>query len=233
MAEATPAIEQPVEQQTLRRKMLGVKVRHARMRAGLGVTEVATALGVPVEFITELELGRRDVSLPQLEVMAYLFDTPVIYFWSDDPIEEVDWDFPTLEAMALRRRIIGALLRHARLEAGRSYDDLANLLGVSTEQIVDYEYGRREIPLYQLESLAKNLNQSLAYFMDEGIAPQKSGGREATLDELAQFSKLPADVRSFLLNPANLLYMNIAIRLSDLSAETLRGLAEGLLEVTY
>jgi hypothetical protein len=44
---------------------------------------------------------------------------------------------------------------------------------------------------------------------------------------------LPKHVREFLLNPANLLYINIAMRLSGLSAETLRNLAQGLLEVTY
>ena len=69
--------------------------------------------------------------------------------------------------------------------------------------------------------------------MDEGLSPQESGGGAATLDEIAQFSQLPKDVREFLLNPANLLYINIAMRLSGVSAQALRRLAEGLLEVTY
>ncbi len=53
------------------------------------------------------------------------------------------------------------------------------------------------------------------------------------LEEIARFYELPQEVREFLANPANLLYINIAMRMSDLSAETLRSLAEGLLEVTY
>lgn len=217
----------------LRRKILGVKIRHARIRSGLSLKEVGEALGVSAGLISDIEFGRRDVSLPQLEVMAYLFNIPVIYFWSDEPIEEADRDFPALEAMALRQRIIGVLLRQARVEAGRSQEDLAKALRVPSSRISSYEFGKTEIPLQELEALADYLNVSLSYFMDQGLLPQETGGGAATLDEIAQFSQLPKEVREFLLNPANLLYINISMRLSDLSAETLRGLAEGLLEVTY
>ena len=222
-----------VEKNTLHQKMLGVKVRHARTRAGLGIKEVADALGVSTDFISNLELGQCDVSLPQLEVLAYLFNIPVIYFWSEEPIEKIDWNFPTIEAMALRRRVIGVLLRQARIEAGRTEEDLAKLLDIPVSQIASYEYGQLEMPIDQLEKLAGYLNVSMDYFIDEGISPKRSGGQAVTLDEIAQFSQLPPDVREFLLNPANLLYLNIAMRLNGLSAETLRGLAEGLLEITY
>lgn len=217
----------------LRKKILGVKIRHARIRSGLNLKEVGQALGVSGGLVSDIEFGRRDVTLPQLEVMALLFNIPIVYFWSEDPLEEANRNFPTLEAMALRQRIIGVLLRRARTEAGRSQEDLARLLGVSPGQISDYEFGKREIPLPDLEAIAKYLNVSLDYFLDQGIAPNKLSGHGAILDEIARFSELPKEVRAFLANPANLLYIKIAMRLSDLSAETLRGLAEGLLEVTY
>jgi transcriptional regulator with XRE-family HTH domain len=217
----------------LHRKILGVKIRHARVRSGLSLKEVGEALGVSAGLISDMEFGRRDVSLPQLEVMAFLFNIPVIYFWSDEPIEEANREFPTLEAMALRQRIIGVLLRQARAEAGRSQEDLAKALGVPASRISNYEFGKTEIPLHELEALADYLNVSLSYFMDQGLLPQETGGGAATLDEIAQFSQLPKEVREFLLNPANLLYINISMRLSELSADTLRDLAEGLLEVTY
>lgn len=217
----------------LRRKILGVRIRHARSRAGLNLKEVGEALGISAGLVSDIEFGRRDVSLPQVEVMALLFNVPAVYFWSDDPIEEPERNFPTLEAMALRQRIIGILLRQARIEAGRSQEDVASLLGVPTSRIVSYEYGRTEIPLQELEMLAPYLNISLSYFMDQGLRPNTNSGHAATLDEIAQFSQLPQDVRDFISNPANLLYLQIAMRLSDLSAETLRNLAEGLLEVTY
>lgn len=217
----------------LRRKILGVRIRHARSRAGLNLKEVGEALGISAGLVSDIEFGRRDVSLPQLEVLALLFNVPVVYFWSEEPIEEPERNFPTLEAMALRQRIIGVLLRQARTEAGRSQEDLASLLGAPASRIASYEYGRTEIPLQELELLASYLNVSLSYFIDQGLRPNTGSGHAVTLDEIAQFSQLPPQVRNFISNPANLLYIQIAMGLSDLSAETLRNLAEGLLEVTY
>jgi transcriptional regulator with XRE-family HTH domain len=218
---------------TLRRKILGVKIRHARSRAGLSLKDVGQALGISAELVSDIEFGRRDVSLPQLEVMGLIFGVPLIYFWSADVIDEPNLDFPAQEAIALRQRIIGALLRQARTEAGRSQEELATLLGVPTSRIPSYEFGKTEIPLLELEVLAENLNVSLNYFMDQGINENESSGPDAKLDEVAYFSQLPVEIREFLANPANLLYINIAMKLSELSADTLRTLAEGLLEVTY
>lgn len=222
------------EQSVLRRKILGVKVRHARTRAGLNLKEAGQALGISGDLLSDIEFGRRDVSLPQLEVMALIFNVPIVYFWSDDVIEEPNLDYPTQEAMALRQRIIGTLLRQARTEAGRSQEELAQILGVPSSRIPNYEFGKTEIPLPELELLAEHLNVPLSYFMDQGISPKASNDDHgATADEIANFSQLPADVREFISNPANLLYINIAMHLSEVSAETLRALAEGLLEVTY
>lgn len=221
------------EEAILRRKILGVKTRHTRIRSGLSLKEVGEALGISAGLVSDIEFGRRDVSLPQLEVLALLFNVPVVFFLSDVPIDETDRDFPTLEAMTLRRRMIGVLLRQARIAAGRSQEDLADLLGVPKSRISSYELGKAEIPLLELEVLSEYLNVTYNYFIDQGISPNASGGEVPTLDELAQFSNLPKETREFLSNPANLLYINIAISLSELSADTLRALAEGLLEVTY
>jgi transcriptional regulator with XRE-family HTH domain len=218
----------------LQRKMVGVKVRHTRMRAGLTPKDVGQVLGLSEEAIADMEFGRCDVSLPQLEVMALIFNVPVIYFWSEEIIDEPKLDFPSQEAILLRQRIIGALLRKARVEAGRSQEELAHLLGLPTSKISDYEFGKEAIPLQELQALADYLKVSLEYFIDQGILPNReSNGHVPTLDEIVQYSQLPPRVRHFLSNPANMLYVNVAMKLSNLSAETLRALAEGLLEVTY
>jgi transcriptional regulator with XRE-family HTH domain len=202
--------------------------------------EVGQALGLPAETVGEIEFGRLPVSLPQLEVMSLIFDVPVTYFWSEEPIKEANLEYPTREAIALRQRIIGGLLRKARIEAGRSQEELAHILGVSTGRIADYEFGRAAIPLQELEVLAEQLKRSLTYFIDKGIPVSRrsepnghAAPPPAVLDESGEIQQLPEEVREFLSNPANLLYVNIAMKLSELSADTLRSLAEGLLEVTY
>lgn len=223
-----------VEQKaTLRRKILGVKIRHARTRAGLNLKEVGQALNISADLVSSIEYGRRDVTLPQLEVMALIFNVPVVYFWSDDVVSEPNLNYPTQEAIGLRQRVIGVLLRKARTEAGRTQEDLAEILNVPASRISSYEFGRTEIPLPELETLAETLNVPLTYFLDQGLNPNGGNGQVTSLDDIVNFTQLPRDVKEFLSNPANLLYINIAMKLSDLSADTLRALAEGLLEVTY
>lgn len=216
----------------LRQKILGLKIRHARTEAGLTLKDVGQAVGIPAALVSEIEFGQREVALPQLEVMALLFKVQISYFWSDEPIEAGERHLPTVEAIRLRQRIIGVLLHQARTEAGRSEENLAGLLGVPVTQITAYERGEAEIPFLELEALANYLNVPIEYFIDQGLPFAETNGH-MSMDELARFSELSKEVREFLANPANLLYINIAMRLSDLSAETLRSLAEGLLEVTY
>ncbi|MEM7348271.1 MAG: helix-turn-helix transcriptional regulator [Chloroflexota bacterium] len=229
MPDATPNGNEAV----LRRKILGVKIRHARIRSGLSPETVGEAIGVSADTVSAMEQGQHEASLPQLEVMAFLFNIPVVFFWSDSPLEAQPEEFPTRQAMAIRRRIIGVLLRKARTNAKQPQEELARLINVDPKQLEDYEFGRIEIPLQHLESMANYLNVPMSYFIDQGLRPNGTNGNVASLDEIAELSRLPADVREFLLNPANLLYINIAMHLSDISADTLRGLAAGLLEVTY
>lgn len=219
----------------LQKKLRGVKIRRARTRAGLSEKEVAEALGITTEEMTDIEFGRRETTLPQLEVMSLFFNVPVAYFLTDLPIEESDHgQYPSHEAIALRERAIGVLLRQARIEAGNSQEELAQTLGLDLERVADYELGKAEIPMGQLEAVADYLNVSLDYFLDQGLETERFiNGRGVTLEEITSFTELPEDVRDFIVNPANTLYIKIAMNLSELSAETLRTLAEGLLEVTY
>ena len=217
---------------TIRKKMIGVLLRNARIRAGMTIKDASEATGFPPSAISDQEYGRRDIALPQLEVLAYTYRVPITYFWSDDPIpRDEERELPLEEAMGLRRRIIGVLLRQARLEAGHSQKDLAKVLDCPSGRIASYEFGRADIPLLELEKLASYLEVPLPYFLDQGITP--SGDQVAGVDELERLAQLPEDVRSFLIEPGNLLYVRVAMQLSTLSAEAIRNVAEGLLEITY
>lgn len=223
---------QELEAATIRKKILGVLLRNARIRAGMTIKDAAEATGFPSSAMSDYEYGRRDISLPQLEVLAYTYRVPITYFWSDDPIpDDEDRDLPAEKAVELRRRIIGVLLRQARMEAGYSQKDLAKVLECPSSRIANYEFGRTDIPLSDLENLANYLDVPLAYFLDQGIRP--GGNQIAGMDELERLSQLPEDVRTFMLEPGNLLYVRVAMQLSKLSADAIRNVAEGLLEITY
>jgi transcriptional regulator with XRE-family HTH domain len=164
--------------------------------------------------------------------LAYTYGVPITYFWSDEPIPgDEDRELAVEEAMRLRRRIIGVLLRQARMEAGHTQKDLAKVLDCPSGRIASYEFGRTDIPLLELEMLANFLETPLSYFLDQGIRP--GGDQVAGADELERLLQLPEDVRSFMLEPGNLLYVRVAMQLSTLSADSIRNVAEGLLEITY
>jgi transcriptional regulator with XRE-family HTH domain len=217
----------------LRRKILGVLIREARLKAGMDLPQVGTILDVPADLIGQIELAQADVSLPQLEALALLFRVPLSYFWSDEPLETSGPETSLAEAIGLRRRIIGALLRQARSEANRSEEEVAQFLGKSPDRIAAYELGQQDVPVMELEAVAEFLNVSLDFFLEEAIAPSRSSNGQARSPSADQLPALPADIREFVLDPANELYLRLAMRLGNLSASTLRQLAEGILDITY
>ncbi|MFQ5612835.1 MAG: helix-turn-helix domain-containing protein [Anaerolineae bacterium] len=217
----------------LRRKILGVLIRNARIKAGMSQKELAGALEISSGLLTDIEFGRRDVSLPQLEAMAYLFHIPLSYFWSDGPIDPPEPEISLKDGMALRRRIIGVLLKQARTQAGHSQKEVAEFLGCTPGRVSSYEFGKNDIPAFELEQLADFLDVSLDYFVDKGLVPQSQQNGRLARQDLEHLADLSDDVREFVLNPANELYLRVAMRLGQLSTETLRALAEGILDITY
>jgi len=223
---------QKPEAASIRKKILGVLLRNARIRAGMTIKDASKATGFSTSAISDYEYGRRDLSLPQLEVLAQMYRVPITHFWSDDPFpaaEDREWHVE--QAMNLRRRIIGVLLLQARMDGGYSQKELAALLDCPAARITNYELGRTDIPLLELEKLADFLDAPIVYFLDQGIRP--GGDQIAGTDELERLAQLPEDVRKFMLQPGNVLYVRVAMQLSDLSAEALRKIAEGLLDITY
>jgi transcriptional regulator with XRE-family HTH domain len=220
------------EEAAIRRKILGVLLRHARQRASLTLRDVGDRMGVSPAVIADYEYGRRDLSLSELEILAHLYRVPLAYFWSEDiPAESTDGELPVAAVLGLRRRIIAVLLQQARLEAGRDQADLARVLDCPPSRIAAYEQAQSDVPLVELEALAHYLGVPMSYFFDQGIRP--TGEAQPDMEELKQLAELPADVRRFILVPGNTLYLRVAMQLSALPASVLRRLGEGLLEITY
>lgn len=216
----------------LRNRIIGVLLRDARVRADKTKRECAAVLGVPTSTITAYEEGRRPISLPELEVLAYFLEVPLAHFWNREAHLLAEERLPPLEEiMRLRHRIVGALLRQARLEAGKSQKELARLLGCSTGRISAYEYGERPVPLAELEVLASALNQPLEYFLDQRSGPVGEWQKEQ--EACRCFQALPEETREFVVKPINRSYLELAMKLAQMPAGALRAIAEGLLEITY
>lgn len=228
----------------LKQKILGVLMRNARNRAGLSLEETADLLGLTADTLADYEFGRKEADLPLLEGLGRICNVPVSYFWEDNPLPPPDRDYSLQKAIVLRRKVIGVLLSQARTQADRSPEELAELLECPVEKVSAYEMGKAALPLSQLKHLSPFLNVSLDYFADgldiaeqaldrqtNGNAGSPSSSRTETgATHLSHFSD---DVQEFLADPANQLYVKLAMRLHGLSSETLRALAEGILDITY
>lgn len=220
------------EAMVLRNRIVGVLLRDARIRADKTKRECAAVLGVSTGTATAYEEGRKPISLPELEVLAYFLDVPVAHFLNREMELLADEPLPPLEEiLQLRHRIVGALLRQARLEEGKSQKDLAQLLGCSSGRISAYEYGKRPIPLVELEILANALNQRLEYFLDERTGPLAAWEKEQEI--YRAFRELPEEIQEFISKPINQSYLEVASKLAEMPAGSLRTIAEGLLEITY
>ena len=219
---------------TIRRKIIGVLLQGARLRSGKSKKECAEAIGVSVAAITQFEEGRKDIALPQLELLAYALNVPVSTFFKDKDQDKLVSEEPALpieQVMQLRQRIIGVLLRQARTEAGKSQTEIAEALGISARRIARYEYGHRPMPVAELQQIADYLRLPITYFLDEGVG--RVGQREQLQSQFERFSELPDDVRAFVSRYINLPYLRVAVRISDMDADRIRKIAEGLLDITY
>jgi len=94
---------------------------------------------------------------------------------ADAPAEK-PYDFA--EAYRLRAKMMGVLLRDARVSAARTIDDCARLLRVNPEQIESWEFGDESPSLPQLELLAYYLDVPVSHFWGMQTAKISRAGSE-------------------------------------------------------
>ena len=217
---------------TIREKKLGLLIRDARLSERRSIKECADAIGVKPGLFRAYEEGRRAPSLPELETLVYYLKLPLSQFWgkqtksdSTSPLAELD----TTRLISLRQRMIGALLRQERNNVNMSVRHLANETGISSARLNAYELGERAIPVPELELILNVMGSRIETFFDQsGPVGQWMNGQRA----MQKFLELPDEMQNFVCQPVNRPYIELAMKLSDMSKEKLRSVAEGLLDIT-
>jgi transcriptional regulator with XRE-family HTH domain len=155
---------------------LMVKLRTARVEAGLTQEDTAKVLGVPSQTISRIETGERRLDVVELHHLARLYKKPRSYF---DPSS---WG-PLLNAMPKRKgrsrtkkgsnlnkrflkqyRELMVKLRTARLEAGLTQVEAAKLLGVPQQTISAIDNGKRRLDVVEMYYIAKLYKKPRSYF---------------------------------------------------------------------
>jgi transcriptional regulator with XRE-family HTH domain len=216
---------------TIRGKKLGLLIRDARMAERRSVKECADAIGVQVGQFRAYEEGRRSPSLPELEALVFYLKLPITQFWGNEtksdaePAEAVD----IVRLITLRQRMIGALLRQERNNVNMSIRHLATETGISQARLKTYELGERSIPVPELEAILSVMGSRIDTFFDQnGPVGQWMTSQRA----MQKFLELPEEMQVFVCQPVNRPYLDLAMKLSSLSREKLRAVAEGLLDIT-
>jgi transcriptional regulator with XRE-family HTH domain len=212
-----------------RAKILGLLVKDARRYAGRSVADCAGVLGLPAADFEAAETGERTLSLPELEALAMYLSVPLAHFWGAETLGEPH-RVAYQDLLQLRRRVVGGLLKQARVDAGRTPEEVAAELKSDGETIRAYEAGEAQIPLLALERAGKYLGVPLDYFMDKGRGPLAD--HEAAMRKKRHFDEMPPEMQRFVTEPINRAYVETAMRLAAMDVNQLRRIAEGILDIT-
>lgn len=223
-----------IEIALIRNKIMGALISDARKTSGKTLADATSTLGLSEAEYGKFESGDATPTLPQLEVLAYLYNVPLDHFWGTETRaaarKEDDVKEKVPQMLALRNKIIGAYLRNVRNELNLSAEQVASNAGLSVEQLDLYESGNEAPQVHVLQKIAGALGIRIEDLTDK----HGSVGNWLLLQsEFQEFAKLPDDMREFLLKPINRSYLEVAMRLSAMQVDRLRNIAEGILDITF
>jgi transcriptional regulator with XRE-family HTH domain len=218
-------------QVALRSRKLGVLIRDARLASHLDINECAQAIGVKAGLLRSWEEGRNAPSLPELELLAYSLHLPLEQFWGKNARSAATTDSMNLPALVgIRQRLVGAHLRQQRENAGISLSLLSEQSGIPPSRLKAYELGERPIPLPELEGLVSLTGGQVESMFDQTGTIGKWMIQQKAVQA---FLELSPELQNFVSKPVNRPYLELALKLSDMSADKLRAVAENLLDITY
>ncbi len=219
---------------SIKAKKFGVRLAAFRQKKGLTTEVLSQWTGISNEKLQSMERGESNVTLPEIELIALklgfstetLIDGDLLSLAASKPEEG------SLQQYAgLRDRMIALVLRKTRLEQDLAVETVASQCGLQTEELDQYESGRKPVPLPILELLCAVYHVPLLSLLKPKPAVEPSSYQVDAADE--SDDDLPEEMAEFIHNPANLPYLELARKLSELDAAKLRSIAEGLLEITY
>ena len=217
---------------TLRTKKLGVLLRDTRLAEGKSLKECGEAIGASSSTISSFEKGKKSPSLPELEMLSHFLNVPISRFWKDEITSTDSIAFEDIHIeheLILRDRHIGKILEEARNDQKFTYKKIKEETGITSARIRKYERGESPVQLPVLELLCSLYKTNISDFFDSS---NQIGQWIISQNSIEDFLKLPPDLQAFVSKPINRPYLELAQRLSALSTQELRAVAEGLLEIT-
>ncbi|MEN6434690.1 MAG: helix-turn-helix transcriptional regulator [Anaerolineaceae bacterium] len=226
-------MEKEQQKVLLRQRKLAVLLYDAHLDSGTSVETCARLMGVTPEKYLEYEEGTSSPSLPEIETFSYGLNIPLSHFLGNIALTShtARTDDNKLNLIrSLRQKLIGARILQERSRSGISAADICHLLGLTEEELADVESGNIPLPFPQLQIISEILDVDLSTLFDQqGLIGQWRKQQERN----ESFGKIPSGIQDFICKPANLPYLELAAKLSEMDTEKLRKIAESILEITF
>jgi transcriptional regulator with XRE-family HTH domain len=217
---------------SLRAKKLGVLLRDARLASRRSLEDCAETLCVSPSVFEAYELGEKSPSLPELELLSFSLHIPLEHFLGNRLLSQDKEASPLVDRevlLTLRQRMVGVLIRKARMEAHLTIAELSERVHISPELLEAYELGEVSVPIPELDAILTALGYTVKDFQDRH-GPVGSWFIQQRV--VHEFQELDPELQAFVSKPVNRPYIELARRLSEMSVERLRTVAEVLLEIT-
>jgi transcriptional regulator with XRE-family HTH domain len=88
-------------------------------------------------------------------------------------------------------KALGARIAELRKSADMTQQQLADLLGISQQQVASYEVGRRRVPVSVLPAIARALAVSIEELIGEPARPGKRGPTPKLQQQIERLQQLP------------------------------------------
>ena len=219
----------------IRSKKTGILIRQMRENRGLSEQECADWLGITLDNYQAMEIGEKCASLPQIESLSHYLSFPLQAFASMSASAQPQSKMPkkvNLDLVEVREKKIAILLKQELEKKGFSLQELSQKSAIPVEELSAYMEEFERIPFSQLLSILAVLQIPLdQLFAAETAVVQASGSQ--TEQSSALPGNLSPEMIDFISKPANLPYIELAMRFSKMDAEKIRSVASSLLEITY
>lgn len=220
----------------VRSRKIGVCLKDARLKARKSVEDAAAVLGIPPAKYTSMELGVVSPSFPQLESLAVLYKVPFdsLIKWQCDEDATSKLDPAVMsQVVNLREHVVAAYLGKARQEKQISLDSLSQQVRISRDDLKRFERAEKPIPYPVLEELARALELDLPMLHSHRFPSTPEINQPSAEVAPQEFGELSPEMVDFISKPINEPYLELAKKLSEMSVDKLRTVAESLLEITY
>lgn len=222
---------------SIRSKKTGVLLKKMRENHGKSENDCANWLGIASAEYRSMENGEACASLPQIESLSYYLDFPFAVVTSIPLDDQTRMDLDqqvNRELVKVRNKTIGILLKQQREQKGFELDDLSAKTEVSPDDLAAFESGT-PVPFSNLLSILDVLQLPLdQLFSQEGpFKHQQNQPAASPSQKMAAPSDLPQEIADFVAKPANMPYLELAMRISKMDANKIRSIASSLLEITY